>query len=284
MSPRIAEAGLHSGAQQISFLAEPRYSQSLERGLAILECFTPERSVLGIAELADDLGMSRATIHRNAITLVALGFLEQGAKRKYRLGLRVSDLGMSKLNSTGLRGDSRSYLTELRELTSYTVSLAVLHGTEILYVDRARSFRRGQYKIDLNLRVGSQLPAYCTSMGKVLLANLSEDEQRDLIGSMTLARRGPNTITSKKALYAELEHVREEGFAVNDEELTAGLISVAAPVWKESREVIAAINMTAHTSMIELEQLVDELLPHLLSTAGRVCARLGLGRDGETRR
>src|ERR1700729_3108463 len=175
---------------QVPILREPQYSQSLERGLAILGCFTPQRSVLGIAEIADDLGMSRSTTHRYVITLVALGFLEQGASRKYRLGLRVTDLGMSALNSTGLREPSRPYLEELRQGTSYTANLSVLDGPEILYVDRARSFRRGQNKIDLNLRPGSRLPAYCTSMGKVLLANLPESEQRDLIGNMTLPRRG----------------------------------------------------------------------------------------------
>lgn len=91
-----------------------------------------------------------APTHRYVITLVALGFLEQGASRKYRLGLRVTDLGMSVLNSTGLREHSRPYLEELRQRTSYTVNLSVLDGPEILYVDRVRSFRRGQNKIDLN--------------------------------------------------------------------------------------------------------------------------------------
>ena len=100
--------------------------------------------MLGIADIADELGMSRSTTHRYVITLVALGYLEQGASRKYRLGLRVTDLGMSALNSTGLREHSRPYLEELRQRTSYTVNLAVLDGPEILYVDRARSFRRGQ--------------------------------------------------------------------------------------------------------------------------------------------
>jgi IclR family transcriptional regulator, pca regulon regulatory protein len=115
--------------------------------------------------------MSRSTSHRYMITLVELGYLEQGASHKYRLGLRPIDLGMAALNSTGLREPSRPYLEELRRRTSFTASLSVLDGAEILYVERARSFRRGQYKIDLNLRVGSRLPAFCTSMGKVLLAN-----------------------------------------------------------------------------------------------------------------
>src|ERR1700739_2582523 len=148
----------HEPAWSIPSLREPRYSQSLERGLAILGCFTPARPVLGIADIADELGMSRSTTHGYVITLVALGFLEQGASRKYRLGLRVTDLGMSALNSTGLREHARPYLEELRQRTSYTVSMAVLDGPEILYVDRARSFRRGQNKIDMNLRPGSRLP------------------------------------------------------------------------------------------------------------------------------
>lgn len=272
------------GDWSIPSLREPRYSQSLERGLAILGCFSPSRPILGIADIADELGMSRSTTHRYVITLVALGFLEQGASRKYRLGLRVTDLGMSALNSTGLREHSRPYLEELRQRTSYTVNLAVLDGPEILYVDRARSFRRGQNKIDLNLRPGSRLPAYCTSMGKVLLAYLPESEQRELIGNMQMTRQGPNSIASKKALRTELEHVKEEGLAVNDEELAEGLFSISAPVRSESKEVVAAINMAAHASMISLEELVDALGPHLVATADHISARLGYRREDEKTR
>ncbi len=118
----------------------------------------------------------------------------------------------------------------------------------------------------------------------MLLANLPEAEQRELIGSMTLTHHGPKSIASKKALRAELEHVLEEGMAVNDEELTEGLISIASPLRTESREVVAAINMAAHTSMISLEEMVDRLLPHLLATADNISARLGYRRDGEAAR
>ncbi len=268
-------------AWSVPSLREPRYSQSLERGLAILGCFTPQRPVLGIADIADDLGMSRSTTHRYVTTLLALGYLEQGASRKYRLGLRVTDLGMSALNSTGLREHAHDYLEELRQRTSYTVNLAVLDGPEILYVDRARSFRRGQSKIDLGLAPGSRLPAYCTAMGKLLLAYLPEDEQRELIPSIKLVKHAPNTITSKKALLSELDDVKDAGFAVNDEELAPELHSIAAPVRNEAREVVAAVNLAAHTSMISLSELVDALTPHLISTADRISARLGYRRDDE---
>jgi IclR family pca regulon transcriptional regulator len=189
--------------------------------------------------------------------------------------LRVTDLGMSALNSTGLREPSRPYLEGLRQSTSYTANLSVLDGSEILYVERARSFRRGQNKIDLNLRPGSRLPAYCTSMGKVLLANLPEPEQNELIAAMKLKRRGPNSTTSKKALRAELELVLDEGIAVNDEELAGGLVSIACPVRNENRQVVAAINLAAHTSMISAEGMVDRFLQHLLATADNISARLG---------
>src|SRR6185312_3174217 len=160
--PRTKAAPTKSTDQEpawsIPSLREPRYSQSLERGLAILGCFTPAKPVLGIADIADELGMSRSTTHRYVITLVALGYLEQGASRKYRLGLRVTDLGMSALNSTGLREHARPYLEELRQRTSYTTSLGVLDGPEVLYVDQARSFRRGQGQGGGDARTGSRLP------------------------------------------------------------------------------------------------------------------------------
>lgn len=256
-------------------LREPKYSQSLERGLAILGCFTPQRPVLGIAEIADELGMSRSTTHRYVITLVALGYMEQGTSRKYRLGLRVTDLGMTVLNSTGLREPSRVPLEELRSHTSFTASLAILDGVEILYVERARSYRRGQHKIDLNLRLGSRLPAYCTAMGKVLLANLPEDEQHTLIADLTLIPHGPRTIITKKALRTELALVLDEGIAVNNEELAPGLVAVACPVRETQAKVLAAVGLAAHASMITPEDMVNQCLPHLLATADNISACLG---------
>jgi len=277
---KTANAGTDP-AWSIPSLREPRYSQSLERGLAILTCFTPSRPVLGIADIADGLGMSRSTTHRYVITLVALGYLEQDASRKYRLGLRVTDLGMSALNSTGLREHAHPYLEELRQRSTYATSLSVLEGTDILYVDRVLSYRRGQSKIDLNLHTGSRLPAYCTAMGKLLLANLPEQEQRELIAQVKLTKCAPNTITSKKALLEELDEIQAAGFAVNDQELAPELYAIAAPVRNEARDVVAALNLAAHSSMISLEELVDALGPHLISTADRISARLGYRRDDE---
>jgi IclR family pca regulon transcriptional regulator len=265
----------------LPILRGPRYSQSLERGLAILGCFTSEHPVLGIADIADELGMSRSTTHRYVTTLLALGYLEQGRSRKYRLGLRVTDLGMSALNATGLRENVHPFLEELRERTGYTIGLAVLDGTEILYVDRARSWRRAERETDRGLYPGSRMPAYCTAMGKVLLAHLPEEVLRDLIAQLQLERNTPSTITSRQALRAELERIAEDGYAVNDQELRPGLQAIAVPVRDESREVIAAAGIAASPEAISLAELTGALGPHLVSTAARISSRLGYRRDDE---
>jgi IclR family pca regulon transcriptional regulator len=268
-------------APAIPTLQEPRYSQSLERGLAILGCFTPARPVLGIADLADELGMSRSTTHRYVITLTRLGYLQQGLKRKYHLALRVTDLGISAMNGMSLYEHAHPYLEELRSRTGFTVSATVLDGLELLLIDRLRGGRRGQQLIDLGLTRGSRLPLHCTAAGKLLLANLPEQDQRERIAELQLSKRAPNTIKSKTALRQELRRVREESLAVADEELAPGLYAIAAPVRTTGNEVIAAAAMTAHSSMISLDELVDALGPHLISTADRISARLGYRRDDE---
>jgi IclR family pca regulon transcriptional regulator len=269
------------GGRVVPRLREPRYSQSLERGLAILTCFTPQRPVMGIADIADELGMSRSTTHRYMITLVELGYLEQGGSRKYRLGLRVTDLGMSVLNSMSLREHARPDLEELRQETRFTVNLAILDGSEILYVDRMRGSRPGQSKIDFDLQAGSRLPASCTALGKLLLAYLPDAEQEALIASLKLAKGGPNAIASKKALKAELGQIAEEGLAVDDEELAAEVQAIAAPVRSSGGEVIAAVGLVGLRSMITVDELVVSLSPYLIATAARISARLGFRRDDE---
>ncbi len=268
-------------APVVPTLQEPRYSQSLERGLAILGCFTPTRPVLGIADLADELGMSRSTTHRYVITLTRLGYLHQGARRKYHLALRVTDLGMSAMNATGLQEHAHPYLEELRARTGFTVAAAVLDGPEILLLDWLRGGRRGQGLIDLGVTRGSRLPSFCTAAGKLLLANLPEQAQRERIAELRLSRPAPNTVKTKTALREELARIRGESLVACDEELAPGLYEIAAPVRSTSREAIAAATMTAHSSMISLEELMDALGPHLISTADRISARLGYRRDDE---
>jgi IclR family pca regulon transcriptional regulator len=256
------------------------YSQSLERGLAILSTFKPARPLLGISELARAVGLNRSTAHRYVGTLTALGYLQQDrATRKYRLGPRVLDLGFSAINSMELPELARPHLQHLSDDTGHTVNMAILDGTEIVYVERVRSSQSGQSEIDLNLHVGSRLPAYCTSMGKVLLAFLPHDERAAVLDATKLVSRGPNTVTQRRRLESELVRVRDEGLAVNNEELAYGLRSIAVPVHGRSGDVEAAINIAVHRTMVSLEHLIARLGPALRRSAADISARAGY-RDG----
>jgi len=258
---------------------EPRntaYSQSLERGLAILSAFRSGRPLLGVSDLAREVGLSRSTTHRYIATLAGLGYLQQDpATRKYRLGPRVLDLGFSAINSMDLRELAVPHLQALSDETGHTVNMAVLDNADIVYIERCRTSRQGQRDIDLNLHIGSRLPAYCTSMGKVLLANLDPVQQRAALKQVKFTQRGPNTLIARDALRAELERVLATGLAVNNEELAYGLRSIAAPVRNQSGEVVAAINLAVHRSMVSLDALVAHLGPLLKRTADEISARIG---------
>lgn len=251
-------------------------SQSLERGLAILAEFKPGTPELGISDLARALGLSRSTSHRYVSTLARLGYLQQNiGTRKYRLGPRVLDLGFAAINSMELRQISAPHLQRLADETGHTVNMAILDGTDIVYIERCRSSQQGQRAIDLNLHVGSRLPAYCTSMGKVLLADMDPARREALLDRIELAPLGPNTLTDRAALRAELERVRGEGIAVNNEELAFGLRSIAAPVRGQSGNVVAAINLAVHRSWVSIEDLVTRLSPPLRRTAETISHRIG---------
>ena len=281
--PPLANAnGNGSGWEPVGpIMSEPRFSQSLERGLAILSCFTPARPVLGIADLASELGMSRSTTHRYVITLARLGYLVQGARRKYSLALGVTDLGIATMSATDLREHAHFYLQELCARTGFTVSLSTLDGPEVMLVDRMRGARRAQRLIDLGHTPGSRLPVHCTAAGKLLLADLPDQLQREWLGDLQLVKHGPKTIKSKTALREELRRIHDESLAVADEELAPDMLAIAAPVRSSTRETIAAASMTAHSSTITLDELIDALGPHLISTADRISARLGYRRDDE---
>jgi IclR family pca regulon transcriptional regulator len=270
----VAEPSGRAGLELLEEERRGRFSSSLQAGLAILNCFSAQQPVLGIAKLADELNMSRSTTHRYASTLVALGYLEQDQARRYRLAPRVADMGMSVLDSMALRGKAREPLRELREQTGRTTSVAVLDGTEIRYVDRRRGWRRGQHAVDFDLGAGARLPAPCTAMGKVLLAYLPDRERERLIGELELKRRGPKSITTKRALREELQRVREQGVALGDEELGPGVRTIAAPVYGPDGEVIAAVGIPVPADAYTIEELRDSLGPAVIAAAKRISAAL----------
>src|SRR5450432_952257 len=254
------------------------YSQSLERGLAILSAFSETRPLLGTAELGRYVELNKSTAHRYISTLTELGYLQQDqGTRKYRLGPRVVNLGFAALNSMEITKLAAPHMQALSDETGLAVSMAVLDGVDIVYTQRVRSNSTGFTGIDLNLHIGSRLPAYCTSMGKVLLAYLRPEALKSILDRTDLARRGPNTFTAREALIAALRRVRQIGLAVNDQELAPGLRSVAVPIRDGFGEVIAALNIAVHMSIgnASLESTVSRLEGPLRRTATEISNRMG---------
>jgi IclR family transcriptional regulator, pca regulon regulatory protein len=253
--------------------SDSRYSLSLGHGLAILASFSAERPVMGIAEMASALNMSRSTTHRYAATLAQLGYLEQNSARRYRLTPRCADVGLSALGSMALHERSRLHLQELRRETGWTVSLAILDGSEAMLLERLRGWR-GLHEIDLRLGSCARLPVHCTAMGKVLLAGLPDAELRELLAALRLPRRGPNRITGKRALRAELERVRERGFAIDDEELIEGMRSIAVPVPDARERVLGALDLAVPATLFEGDELGDQFGGLLGEIAAGITAEL----------
>jgi IclR family pca regulon transcriptional regulator len=250
-------------------------SQSLERGLAILALFTSGRPLLGVSEIGRALDLSHSTAHRYVATLAALRYLQQDPDTKrYRLGPRVLDLGFSAVNSMAVRRASAPHLQRLSDETGHTVNLAILDGSDIVYVDRCRAARPRQRDIDLDLHIGARLPAYCTAMGKALLAFLPEDRLAAVLEHVELVARGPNTIVDEAVFRDELAQIRETGIAVNDEELAYGLRSIAAPISTRAGEVSAALNLAVHRSMASTAELIERFAPAVRRTAAAISAEL----------
>jgi IclR family pca regulon transcriptional regulator len=171
----------------------------------------------------------------------------------------------------GLRQIAQPHLKALSALCGETTNMTIRDGAEVVYIARNRT----RQIVGINLSIGSRLPVYCTSMGKAQLIDLTEEDVRDLLGGGPYPRRGPNTLTSAEALLAELEKVRLQGYAVNDEELVAGLRSVAAPIRDCDGEIVAAINISVPSARISRRQLESEFAPMVRDTAGEICLALG---------
>jgi IclR family pca regulon transcriptional regulator len=259
----------------------PALSQSLERGLMILSSFRHDRPVLGIAELSRMVGLNKSTTYRYVATLAKLDFLRQDPEsKKYSLGYRVVDLGFAAINSLDITRVAGSSLQRLADETGCTASMAVLDGTDIVYVDRRRSGRAAGLGVDLDLRIGSRLPAYCTSMGKVLLAYQDRLRLREILDRTDLARRAPKTITAREDLLAQLAEVRNTGMAMNDEELAPGLRSLSTPVRDQSGGVVAAINLAVQLTVwnVSIDALAARLEGPLRAASDEISTRLGYRR------
>jgi IclR family pca regulon transcriptional regulator len=253
---------------------DPHLSRSMEYGAAVLECFSGERVAIGVSALAEMIGMSRSGAYRHASTLVALGFLEQDGRHRYRLSHGAAEAGMSVLGVIAARSGSRAILAQLRDQTGHTASLGVLDGQHVTYVQRAHGHRRGQYEADMGLGAGAHAPTHCSALGKAMLASLPEERLNELLGQMTLTRMGPSTITTKHDLLGALAAIKTGGLAVSDEEHAGGVRSIAVALSDRVHQQTLAVEVTAPAAAYTLEQLMAHAGPQVRRAAGCMATRL----------
>ncbi len=245
------------------------YIQSLERGLAVLRAFGPEHSALTLSDVARITGLTRAAARRFLLTLVELGYVTTD-NRLFSLSPKVLELGYSYLSGLGLTDIAVPHMEELVASVQESSSIAVLDGDEIVYVVRVPTKRI----MTVSITVGTRFPAYGTSMGRVLLGALCDDDLDAYLRRVHLSPLTPRTVTDPERLRRIVEETRDKGFALVDQELEDGLRSVAVPIVDARGTTFAAVNVSAHSSRVTVDELRSRYLERLMETAAKINADL----------
>jgi IclR family pca regulon transcriptional regulator len=249
------------------------FVQSFARGLAVIRTFSADAPEQTLSEVASRSGLTRAGARRILLTLQTLGYVHSDGKW-FRLTPRILELGFAYLSSLPVWNLAQPVMEQLTAEVKESCSAAVLDGTDIVYVVRVHTHKI----MSLNLAVGSRLPAYCTSMGRVLLAGLPDAQVRDLLAASDRPQRTRHTLTGINDLLAAVQQVRQQGWCVVDQELEEGLVSMAAPITNRRGETVAALNISGPANRTDAAALQRAMLPALRAAADTVSRLVSTGR------
>ncbi|MBO6810332.1 MULTISPECIES: IclR family transcriptional regulator domain-containing protein [Marinobacter] len=252
--------------EQILKPGDRDYVGALASGLEVLQAFDGEHPRMTLSEVAARTEMDRAKARRFLLTLHALGFVKR-LGRQFELTPRVLQLGYAYQASNQYRAVIQQYLEDITAELGESSSLAVLDGDEVVYVVRSAARHR---LMAITLSVGTRLPAAYTSMGRVLLAQLSKEELTAFLERVRLERFTDSSVTDKDALRNAIDQAREQGYSIVDQELDSGLRSVAVPVFAGNGELLGAINISTNAARVDMETLMKVYLPRLQEAAEAV--------------
>jgi DNA-binding IclR family transcriptional regulator len=253
-------------------MADKDHIKSIEKCFAILDCLHARQSLMTLEEITQAAGLKKTTCFRLLKTLRTLGIIELSpATKKYQYAPRLAAIGLAALKNMNLRQAALPILRQLRDETGETVNLTILSGSDILYVERVMS----DYLVNVNVNIGDRLPVYCASMGKVILAYLPQDRLEAILSSVSFKPKTDNTIVSRSALVNELEQIRNNGYAINDEELEKGLRAVAAPIFNYTGEAFAATNIAWTTARHPQRATFSEFADKIVAAAKRISRLMG---------
>jgi len=249
------------------------YVQSFARGLEVIRSFSADSPSQTLSEVAAQTGLTRAGARRILLTLQTLGYVESDGKY-FELTPRILDLGFAYLSSQPLWNLATPLMEQLTDKVQESCSAAVLDGLDVVYVARVHTHKI----MSTNLGVGSRLPAFWTSMGRVLLAGLPDDKLQALLALRPRTAFTRHTLLEDADLLAAIGQVRSQGWALINQELEEGLISVAAPLLNARGEVVAAINVSGQANRTSPEDMQARIVPQLLETAQHVSRLLRTAR------
>lgn len=249
------------------------YIQSIERCFTILDHLSSPDSPLSLEDLTQKTGLNKTTCFRFLKTMRQLGLVEQDRKT-YHLGQKIVSLGLKALKGLNIRQEALPVMQKLREETGETVNLSLLSGTEIIFIERVMS----DYIVNSNINVGDRLPVYCASMGKVILAYMSEERAAAIISQLKFKAKTERTISSPTSLKKELTEIRDRGYAINNEELEKGLRAVAAPIIDYTGEAFAAINVAWTTARRPFKRTFTDFAEKVVEAAEKISLAMGFAR------
>ena len=248
---------------------DPDFMTSLARGLHVIRAFAGVDRRLTIADVSRATGLTRAVVRRCLYTLKELGYAGTDG-RMYFLQPRILNLGYSYLSTAPVPIAAQPVLEEMSETLGEASSVAVLDDGAVVYVGRAATKRI----MSVTLGVGSRLPAYCTALGRVLLAHLTDEQVGIELSKVDWTQHTKHTVTSRSRLEELLVEVRQDGYAINDQELEIGLRSIAVPVRNVVGTVVAAMNVSSQASRVSRRELVERCLPILRNAADKLSSQL----------
>lgn len=245
--------------------------QSVDRALSILEVLSDYEEGMGITEISSKIDLHKSTVHRLLLTLIKKGYVEQNPNtNKYKLTLKLFELGNKSIEKMDIRAVAKPYLQQLKELTNEVVHLVVREGAEIVYIDKVES----ENKIRMHSRIGTKSPMYCTSVGKAIMAYLPEEDVENIWQAIEIRRFTEYTITDLKVMKETLKRIREEGYALDEEENEIGIRCIGAPIFNHTGEVCGAISISGPTIRVTKEK-IDNFKNNILIVSDKISKELG---------
>ncbi|HZL27287.1 MAG TPA: IclR family transcriptional regulator C-terminal domain-containing protein [Acidobacteriaceae bacterium] len=248
------------------YTGDPNFMASLARGLLVIQAFTPQTPQMTISQISVRTGLSRAAVRRCLYTLSKLGFAGAEDGQRYSLRPKMLTLANTYTATSTLASAAQPILERMSAALGESFSVATLDGEDIVYIARTTVTR----VMSVDLHIGSRLPAFCTSMGRVLLAYLPQDQLEQYLQRATFTQYTPRTMTSPDKLRLALRNVRRNGYALCDQELEIGLRSLAVPVYAPNGRVVATVNLSGNAPRMPMLDMQTRFLPHLRAAAGEL--------------